>query len=338
MQIHLNPRNLFVFLVVVAFVYLGYLLWSSNDSYPDMAIDLRDVINYAVLAVEMGGHAVKKIYEENQLNIQTKGQTDVGKAELLTKADLVSNHLIMDLLQRFPLLQVITEEKSEKLFDAEVEKYRSDNYAIWLNLRRALEKLPSRKYDLSRITLWIDPLDATQEFTEGLVEYVTVMACIAIDGKPFFGAIYRPFFNETTFGMADWGLMDANGNKLTVKTEKETAKKIVVSRSHTGKVAEMAKSAFGDSYVVEPAGGAGYKTLRLLNGSAEFYMHSTAIKKWDVCAGDALIRSAGGTLIDLDGRSLDYSASSNPLNKKGLIMAVRNAFSTLSQLKPFLKS
>lgn len=34
-------------------------------------------------------------------------------------------------------------------------------------------------------------------FVEGLTQYITVMSCIAIDGKPIFGAIYRPFFNET---------------------------------------------------------------------------------------------------------------------------------------------
>ena len=64
------------------------------------------IFSYAVLAVEMGGHAVKKIHEENALNIKEKGQTDVGKAELLTKADLVSNHLMLELLQRFPGMTV----------------------------------------------------------------------------------------------------------------------------------------------------------------------------------------------------------------------------------------
>lgn len=55
----------------------------------------------------MGGHAVKKIYDENLLNIQEKGKTDEGKTELLTKADLISNHLMTGLLQRFPGMTVI---------------------------------------------------------------------------------------------------------------------------------------------------------------------------------------------------------------------------------------
>lgn len=68
----------------------------------------------------------------------------------------------------------------------------------------------------------------------------------------------------------------------------------------------------------------------------EFYIHSTAIKKWDLCAGDALIRSAGGALIDLEGQNLDYSADTSPLNKHGLIMTARNPFSTLSKIKSYL--
>lgn len=62
--------------------------------------------SYAVMAVEIGGSAVAKVYAEHNLNVRTKGLTDEGKQELLTKADLVSNHLMMDLLKRFPLINV----------------------------------------------------------------------------------------------------------------------------------------------------------------------------------------------------------------------------------------
>lgn len=58
------------------------------------------------MAVELGGSAVLKVYSEHNLKVRSKGLTDEGKTELLTRADLVSNHLIMDLLKRYPLMNV----------------------------------------------------------------------------------------------------------------------------------------------------------------------------------------------------------------------------------------
>jgi len=68
-------------------------------------------LSYIALAVETGGHAVSRIYAEKSgdggMEIYGKGQMDVGRAELLTRADLISNSLMLGLLRRFPLLRVI---------------------------------------------------------------------------------------------------------------------------------------------------------------------------------------------------------------------------------------
>ena len=42
-------------------------------------------------------------------------------------------------------------------------------------------------------------------------------------------------------------------------------------------------------------------------------MHVTKIKKWDICAGDAILRALGGTLTDLDGREVDYREASSTI-------------------------
>lgn len=58
------------------------------------------------MATELGGRAILGISDEKKLNAFKKAETDVGKAELLTSADLLSNQLIINVLKRYPGLRV----------------------------------------------------------------------------------------------------------------------------------------------------------------------------------------------------------------------------------------
>lgn len=84
--------------------------------------------------------------------------------------------------------------------------------------------------------------------------------------------------------------------------------KIIVSRSHPGEVKELAKKAFGKDSEIIPAGGAGYKALNVAQRKVDAYVHMTAIKKWDICAGHALLKTMQGDMTDLYGNEINYYA------------------------------
>ena len=173
-------------------------------------------------------------------------------------------------------------------------------------------------------------MDATQEYTEGeqdrsLLKYVTVMICIAVSGKPIAGVIHQPFESNSN-GVTKWGWVDhgiSNSLKAAQKKQSETDNmKVIFSRSHAGQVSGIADSAFGTSIEKIIAGGSGYKALQVVEGNANLYLHTTAIKKWDICAGNAVLNAVGGRMTTLKGREIDYSFRESARNEDGIAAAV----------------
>lgn len=81
----------------------------------------------------------------------------------------------------------------------------------------------------------------------------------------------------------------------------------------------------------------GYKTLEVISGKADAYVHVTAIKKWDICAGNALIRELGGKQTTLLGNDVDYSSTGNPANTDGLLVTLSDHNTYLKALEPAFK-
>lgn len=53
-------------------------------------------------------------------------------------------------------------------------------------------------------------------------------------------------------------------------------------------------------------------------------MHVTAIKKWDICAGNAILETVGGHMTTLGGDLINYSNKGSPVNSLGLLGTTNN--------------
>ena len=73
--------------------------------------------------------------------------------------------------------------------------------------------------------------------------------------------------------------------------------------------------------------------MQVIKGEADAYVHVTRIKKWDICAGDAIIMSVKGRMTTLENRNIDYSQG-DPLNDNGLLATRNNHDAFVTALKP----
>ncbi|XP_034038908.1 inositol monophosphatase 3 [Thalassophryne amazonica] len=321
MGIRLSPLGVAVFCLlgvgVIYHLYAGVISNRLSAFRQRKKVDLRDLLAVSVEAAVLGGKEVKRVRESNGLNEKSKGETKEGAKELLTMGDLQSHKKMYHLIKNtFPEIKVNSEEHDNS----------EDKTAIWSRGIPAdiLQKVEAGS-DVSAdsITVWIDPLDATQEYTEYLVHYVTTMVCVAINGKPVIGVIHKPFT-----GFTAWAFVGHSSNVKPRSSYNMNSPKVIVSRSHAGKVKNYINTAFGNTTII-PAGGAGYKVLALLEPlpgdteskeQADVYIHVTLIKKWDICAGAALLNALGGYMTNLKGEDIDYSGKAE--NTGGLVASV----------------
>lgn len=95
-----------------------------------------------------------------------------------------------------------------------------------------------------------------------------------------------------------------------------------MSRSHSGEVEKFAQEKFGEKVKIIKAAGSGYKIIQVLKGNATIYMHNTRIKKWDLCAGNAIVKAVKGRMQTLKDEEIQYTPESDPVVEDGLLVEI----------------
>lgn len=313
---------------VLLVIYINTSGIESSKTDPvknSVTISLKSVLVAAIKVAEKGGREIVTVRKEPDIGEKIQGKTEEGVNDPVTRADY-NSHCVMyyNLKRSFPKVKIISEHDRKESDCTNLSPLGDDGE---LNPVPTDQQVPAED-----ITIWIDPLDATKEFTENLVEYVTTMVCVAVKGEPIIGVIHKPFEPEQTF----WGWAgNTVSSNLKYKGDSATGPRIIVSISHAGSVKNISEQAFGKEVEVTAAAGAGYKSLMVASGEQDAYLHTTAIKKWDICAGNAIINSLGGKMTTLTNEVIDYS-SEDAVNKKGLLATVEKHQWYLNKLKPYV--
>lgn len=318
--VRISPLGLLVgFFSMIALCY--YILIPAPVPLTSTAtqVSMKELIKASIEFAERGGKILVDIRNSPDIGQASKGThddvaaDDIGADDPVTNGDKESHKaMTFGFTKYFPTVHVVSEEHTAS---PDLDAVPAPS-----NRNREVDRiLTSDEYlNPDRITVWIDPLDATQEYTEDLRQYVTTMVCIVYDDKPIAGIIHKPFEKSTS-----WAWVGHGGN-LVDNSSAAPKNSVIVSRSHAGGVKEAAKTSLGEDVTVVPAGGAGYKAVSLFDGVAEAYIHTTLIKKWDLCPGHAILKAYKGNMSHLDGTEINYKYDSDTKSEGGMVSSLNH--------------
>ena len=216
--------------------------------------------------------------------------------------------------------------RDKKLRDADYDPVtsadRAADEALKKDLREAFpadgwlsEETVDDPVRLGHERVWIvDPIDGTKEFLTGIPEFGVSIALVQ-DGEPVVGVIYNPPRDELYAAVKGGGTF-LNGKRVfCTDTPALSAATLIVSRSEDarGEIDPLRPHL----QQVRPVGSVAYKLAVVAAGAADLNVSVQPKNEWDVCAGDLLVREAGGCMVDLDGRVRRYNQA-DPLIRGGL--------------------
>ena len=227
-------------------------------------------------AVEDAGRAI--------LMVRSQGFDVITKADAspVTVADQAAEGVVLEVLEKLtPVFPVVAEERAA---EGQVPEC---GQGFWL----------------------VDALDGTKEFIKGGNDF-TVNVGFIWNGLPVMGLVHAPARNETYMGALSGGTQKAfvirDGKRAPLFVRPRPAK-VVITGSKSHEVPELmdpflAKYKVSDKVVI----GSSLKFCLVAEGIADLYPRFGPTCEWDIGAGHAVVRAAGGRVHNFDGVEMKY--------------------------------
>ena len=247
-------------------------------------------------------------YSENlkDLNFKNEVLKTLDNNDPVTEADLrVNEKIIKNIQKKYPEIDwdILSEENVKK--DSNIFFKRSD----WL---------------------WVlDPLDGTKDFIQGTGNYAMHLA-LNYKQKAFIGVVLIPEKDELWIsdGETTWYERRDKSFKKTQLFSKNILQEMVLvtSKNHRNETLKklIEKIKFKKVIIM---GSIGCKIASILRGESDIYISlslpgQSSPKDWDFAAPEAILKSAGGAITDLDNQELSYGEPN--YEKGGIIVATNN--------------
>lgn len=242
--------------------------------------DRNELLQGMAQAAVAAGAAIMAIYDSD-FAVETKSDSSP-----VTAADAAGEAVILEALARIaPDIPVVAEEEA------------------------SAGRIP----DTDGHFFLVDPLDGTKEFVSRNGDFTVNIALIE-DHAPSLGVVFAPvearlFMGDARAGKAWSAAVDPLGvigalEPLHIRAVPASGLAAVASRSHNSPATE----AYLDQFEVASrvSRGSSLKICMVACGEADLYPRLAPTMEWDIAAGDAVLRAAGGTLSAPDGSPMPY--------------------------------
>jgi 3'(2'), 5'-bisphosphate nucleotidase len=152
----------------------------------------------------------------------------------------------------------------------------------------------------------VDPLDGTKEFVARNGEFTVNIALIQ-NGQPVAGVVHAPAV-ELSFWGGPMGSFRAKGDgkpePISCRPAPPKGLIAAISRHHSTPEVDAWLDRLG--VMKRIIAGSSLKFCRIAEGTADVYPRFGRTMEWDTAAGHAILRFAGGRIVDRDGADLAY--------------------------------
>ncbi len=236
----------------------------------------NDILNTLIPVAYRAGDAIMAVYGRDDVGLRHKGD-----ASPVTEADEAAEVIILKALKaNHPGTLIIAEELASK------------------------EGLPPGSAEEFFL---VDPLDGTKEFLNKRDAFTVNIALIQ-RAQPVLGVVYAPARDVMYYGAASSAFKIEGRGKDPVAISTRTADpdhlSIVASFSHRDAATEAYLAHYPGAEHVSV--GSSLKFCLVAEGKADLYPRLGPTMEWDTGAGHAVLKAAGGTVVDEAGKQLMY--------------------------------
>ena len=219
------------------------------------------MIQQVIDIAKKASSAILEIYNNGNIDIELKDDNSP-----VTKADLISNEIIIEGLKEISDFPIFTEES---IIDYDTRKSWNK---FWL----------------------VDPLDGTKDFIAKNGQFTINIALIE-NNKPILGVVYIPFSDDVYYAKINEGAFK-NGKKIFNDSKR---KELIAADSNFYSTKAMAD--FFKEHNIKDVRkiGSSIKICKLAEGIIDVYPRLNETKEWDTAATHIIANEAGCKLIDV---------------------------------------